>query len=337
MTAADFYEYWLNAHVTLPARFPGISSIWLHVVSFDDATWPHLPGVSHRPPSHDEFQGVPEATFVTMEGLAEFQASSKVQMDDGVNFLQEMIAYRSIGDATQTVIDRTGVPAPDGHDGLLRHLLFLRRRENVPAAEFRRFVADTLAPALAASPEVGKLRRHVFDEVEVTLDHPGVRMSRPLDRQYQAALAVIPDSGCGANRRIGPPRPGHSPSASPRWAVLGGGGMAEQEESAVFGGGGIAEQVESAVRGGGGMAEQESAVLGGEGMAEQEESAVFGGGGMAEQETTVLGGGGMAEQESTVLGGGGIIGPERAGLLAVGHEYRPAGMDIRPSSSPGSS
>jgi hypothetical protein len=30
----DFYEYWLNAHVTLPARFPGISSIWLHAVSF---------------------------------------------------------------------------------------------------------------------------------------------------------------------------------------------------------------------------------------------------------------------------------------------------------------
>jgi hypothetical protein len=56
-------------------------------------------------------------------------------MDDGVNFLQEMIAYRSIGDATQTVSDRTGVPAPDGHDGLLRHLLFLRRREGVaPAA-----------------------------------------------------------------------------------------------------------------------------------------------------------------------------------------------------------
>src|SRR5260370_36552671 len=68
-------------------------------------------------------------------GLAEFQAASKVQMDDGVNFLQEMIAYRSIGDATQTVSDRTGVAAPDGHDGLLRHLLFLRRREGVaPAA-----------------------------------------------------------------------------------------------------------------------------------------------------------------------------------------------------------
>jgi hypothetical protein len=28
MTSHDFYEYWLNAHVTLPARFPGISSIF---------------------------------------------------------------------------------------------------------------------------------------------------------------------------------------------------------------------------------------------------------------------------------------------------------------------
>jgi hypothetical protein len=196
MSTDDFYEYWLNAHVTLPARFPGISSIWLHAVSFDDAIWPRLPGVSHRPPPGDEFQGVPEATFVTLEGLAEFQAASKVQMDDGINFLQEMVAYRSIADATQTVSDRTGVPAPDGHDGLVRHLLFLRRREGVGAAEFRSFVADTLAPAWAGSAEVVKLRRHLFEEVEVTLDHPGVRMSRPLDRQYQAALeVVVADSG----------------------------------------------------------------------------------------------------------------------------------------------
>ena len=209
MTTADFYDYWLNAHVTLPARFPGISSIWLHVVSFDDVTWPRLRGVSHRPSPHDEFQGVPEATFVTMEGLAEFQAASKVQMDDGVNFLQEMIAYRSVGDATQTVIDRTGVPAPDGHDRLVRHLLFLRRRDRVTAADFRRFVADTLAPAWAASPEVGKLRRHLFEEVEVTLDHPGVRMSRPLDRQYQAALEVVMADAGGPDRF----------AASPAWST----------------------------------------------------------------------------------------------------------------------
>src|ERR1700761_4401413 len=44
LTNADFYDYWLNAHVTLPARFPGITSIWLHPVSFGDATWPRPAG-----------------------------------------------------------------------------------------------------------------------------------------------------------------------------------------------------------------------------------------------------------------------------------------------------
>jgi len=198
MTRHDFYEYWLNAHVTMPARFPGINSIFLHCVSFDDgdgdgddgATWPRLPGVSHRPPPQDEFEGVPEATFVTMEGLAEFQAASKVQMDDGINFLQELIAYASIAANTTTVSDHTEKPAPDGHDSFVRHLLFLRRRDEIPVEQFRSFVADTLAPGLAASPDVLKVRRHLFEEVETTLDHPGVRMSRPLNRQYQAAIEV---------------------------------------------------------------------------------------------------------------------------------------------------
>ena len=67
--------------------------------------------------------------------------------------------------------------------------------------------------------------------------------------------------------------------------MLGGGGIAEHEDSAVGGGGGIAEHEDSAVLGGGGIAEQEdSAVLGGGGIAEHEDSAVLGGGGIAEQE-----------------------------------------------------
>jgi hypothetical protein len=200
LTRADFYDYWLNAHVTLPARFPGIDSIYLHSVSFADATWPRLPEVSYQPPAPDDFWGVPEATFVTMEGLAEFQAASKVQMDDGINFLQELMGYASIAGNTATVIDRTGQPAPDGHDQLVRHLLFLRRRDGVPVEEFRRFVSDTLAPTWAASDEVLKVRRHLFEEVEVTLDHPGVRMSRPLDRQYQAAVEVVLADAASLNR-----------------------------------------------------------------------------------------------------------------------------------------
>jgi hypothetical protein len=191
ITSEDFYDYWLNAHVTMPPRFPGIDTIWLHVVSFDRQLWPRLPGVSHRPEPEDEFHGVPEATFRTLAGLEAFQAASRVQMEDGINFLAEMLAYRSVGPSSETVVDKLGDAIPSGHDGLVRHLVFLRRRPDVPVDALRHFVTDSLMPAYARAPGVRKLRRHLFEEIEVTLDHPGVRMSKPLDRQYQAAVEVV--------------------------------------------------------------------------------------------------------------------------------------------------
>ena len=187
----DFYEYWLNAHVTLPPRFPGISDIWLHAVSFDSQTWPRTPGISHRPAPEDDFHGVPEATFPTMEDLGAFQGASRVQMEDGINFLSQQIAYCSFGANTATELDDTGVPAPDGHDAFSRHLLFLRRRDDVSIDDFRAWVVENLAPSLAASSDVIKVRRHLFEQLEVTLDHPGVEMSKPLDRQYQAMVEVV--------------------------------------------------------------------------------------------------------------------------------------------------
>lgn len=187
----DFYDYWLNVHVTLPPRFPGISSVWLHVVSFDRQVWPRLPGVDHRPEPADEFHGVPEATFASPDDLNLFQTYSNVQMEDGANFLGEQIAYRSLAPNSVTVVDKLDTPAPDGHDGLLRHLVFLRKRGDVSSADFREFVSETLMAAYAQAPQLLKLRRHLFEEVELTLDHPGVAMFKPLERQYQAAFEVV--------------------------------------------------------------------------------------------------------------------------------------------------
>ena len=73
----------------------------------------------------------------------------------------------------------------------MRHLLFLRRRADVPAGELRRFVTETLEPAWAGSPEVLKLRRHLFEPLEATLDHPGVVLYKPPELQYQAAVEVV--------------------------------------------------------------------------------------------------------------------------------------------------
>jgi hypothetical protein len=202
MAEEDFYDYWLNAHITLPPRFPGIDCVWLHQVSFDASIWPVLPHVSARPDPQDDFQGVPEATFPTMDDLAAFQAASRVQMEDGINFLSQMIGYAGVGANSTTVRDTTD-PAPDGTDTFVRHLVFLRKRADLPVSDFRSWVDDDLVPALADSPEVLKLRRHLFEELDVTLDHPGVVMTKPLALQYQAMLEVVVTDEAALDRLVG--------------------------------------------------------------------------------------------------------------------------------------
>jgi EthD domain len=207
MTVAEFRQYWLDVHVTLPARYPGLRSVYLHLVSFADSHWPAVDGVDAAPAEADEFHGVPEATFAQMDDLVAFQDASHHQMVDGINFLSEMLAYPSVGDHSETVVDVTD-PAPDGTDGLLRHLLFLRRRPEIDVDTFRFWVADELAPMLAQHTQ--KVRRHLLEEIEVTLDHPGTVMSKPLDRQYQACVEVVlPDVAALAVL-----------AASPAWAQI---------------------------------------------------------------------------------------------------------------------
>lgn len=190
LSPAEFYEYWLNAHVTLPPRFPGIGSVWLHKTSLAESLWPTVDGVSMHPDEEDTFDGVPEATFPTMDDLQAFVGASRVQMEDGINFLSQEIGYAGVGPNSATLRDATD-PAPDGTDSYVRHLVFLRKRPGTSVEDFRAWVDDTLAPGLAASPEVLKLRRHLFEELDITLDHPGVTMTKPMDRQYQAMVEVV--------------------------------------------------------------------------------------------------------------------------------------------------
>lgn len=190
ISVSDFYDYWLNAHITLPARFPGIRSIWLNMTSFADSKWPAVPGTSSRPGPEDEIHGIPEADFATLADLDTFIKAATVQWSDGIHFLAEEITYRSLGENSQTVVEKSN-PAPDGHDGYLRHYVFLRKKPNVSVADFRKFVSEQLVPAYAKSPDILKLRSHLFEEVEGTLEHAGVAMFKPKERQYQACVEVV--------------------------------------------------------------------------------------------------------------------------------------------------
>jgi hypothetical protein len=167
---------------------------------------------------------------IPLDDLQAFIKASRVQMEDGINFLSQEIGYAGLGPNSATIRDATD-PAPDGTDTHVRHLVFLRKWAEVPVAGFRSWVDDTLVPALAASDEVLKLRRHLFEELDITLDHPGVTMTKPVERQYQAMVEVVVGDEAAFARFVGSPsterqrasRPGARPctrrgcsGASPR-------------------------------------------------------------------------------------------------------------------------
>ncbi len=81
--------------------------------------------------------------------------------------------------------------------------MFLRKRPEGSVAEFRAWVDETLVPGLAASDDVLKLRRHLFEELDITLDHPGVTMTKPMERQYQAMVEVVVEDEAAFARVVG--------------------------------------------------------------------------------------------------------------------------------------
>jgi hypothetical protein len=192
-----FYEYWRDAHVQIAARLPGIHSLWTHWVAFDDDDrWPRVDGIDGRLAEELRFDGVPEPTFLTEEAVGAFVRGMAPLMRDERNIFEETISYPSLGAGSRTLVDRLPDPAPAGDQGVLRMLVYLRRRDTVPHGAFHDWVGSDFAPALAADPRVLKLRRHLlepYDDDAVVLDagaHSVSHRKAPAD-QYQAVLEVV--------------------------------------------------------------------------------------------------------------------------------------------------
>jgi hypothetical protein len=188
-----FFAYWVNAHAAqIAARLPGIHDLWLHELSYEDGLiWPRVAGVGWELAEEDRFEGIPEPCFLSEEGVGEFLSANSPLMDDEPNVFEETIAYSSLGENSQTLVDRTDDAR--GEAGVAKFMLFLQVRPGVDPDAFRSFVRDTLAPGLAASEHVLKARRHLFEPYTDDyggMDARGLSHSKAPEKQYQAAVEV---------------------------------------------------------------------------------------------------------------------------------------------------
>ena len=101
------------------------------------------------------------------------------------------------------MVDRLPDPAPDLAEPVLRFLVFCKQADHIDSDAFRGFVLDRLAPAWAQSPELRKLRLHLFEPYvneDLLMDARDLSHYKAPEKQYQACLEVVFDDALALRR-----------------------------------------------------------------------------------------------------------------------------------------
>jgi hypothetical protein len=187
-----FDDYWRNVHGPVCARLPGQFQYWqLHVAHNERGLWPEVPGVRYDTSEENQFDGIAELSFRSVEDRNTWFTAAGILMDDEHNLFRKAIGYNTNPGNSKTWVD--GIPAgdPNGPVGVPKIHAMVKKADGVSVADFRKYITGTLAPAVAGSDLVLKFRTHLFEEVDASRpDAAGVAHSEPPEENYQAAFEI---------------------------------------------------------------------------------------------------------------------------------------------------
>lgn len=187
-----FDDYWRNVHGPVCARLPGQYQYWqFHVAHNEGGIWPTIEGINYNTDEEDQFDGIAELTFKTVEDRQTWFQASTILMDDEHNLFRQAIGYNTNPGNSITYIDGIENPTPNGLLGVEKLHVMLKKTDNVSVEDFRQYLKESFVSELVKSDLVLKLRLHLFEEVDNSRpDAAGVSHSEPPEKNYQAALEI---------------------------------------------------------------------------------------------------------------------------------------------------
>jgi EthD domain len=187
-----FDDYWRNVHGPVCARLPGQYQYWqLHVAHNDGGLWPQISGIHYSTPDDAQFDGIAELTFRSEADRNTWFRAAAILMDDEHNLFRKAIGYNTSPGNSKTYIDGIPTGNPNGSQGILKLHVMVRKADAASVSEFRRYLKETFAPAVASSDLALKFRLHLFEEVDATRpDAAGVAHAEPHEENYQAAFEI---------------------------------------------------------------------------------------------------------------------------------------------------
>lgn len=187
-----FDDYWRNVHGPVCARLPGQYQYWqFHLAHNEGDIWPKVDNIQYTSLEEDQFDGIAELTFATEAERQTWFNASAILMDDEYNIFSKAIGYNTSPANSQTYVDGIETGDPNGKLGILKFHVMLKKADGASVADFRQYMTESFAPAVAKSDLVLKLRLHLFEEVDNSRpDAPGVIHIEPPEKQYQAAFEI---------------------------------------------------------------------------------------------------------------------------------------------------
>ncbi|HLP87492.1 MAG TPA: EthD domain-containing protein [Nostocaceae cyanobacterium] len=187
-----FDDYWRNVHGPVCARLPGQYQYWqFHVAHNEGGIWPTIEGINYSTDEEDQFDGIAELTFKTVEDRQTWFQASTILMDDEHNLFRQAIGYNTNPGNSITYIDGIENPTPNGLLGVEKLHVMLKKTDDVSVEDFRQYLKESFVSELVKSDLVLKLRIHLFEEVDNSRpDAAGVSHSEAPEKNYQAALQI---------------------------------------------------------------------------------------------------------------------------------------------------
>ena len=207
ITLQQFDNYWRDVHGPVCARLPGQMEYWqYHLSAYDGGIFPDIKNIKTNTDPADQFLGIAELTFSSVEDRATWFTASAILMDDEHNIFSKAIGYTTSMGNTRTVLSRLSEPYPNGPLSELRYHVLVRKEDAVSVDDFRDYMKDTLIHAIAKRPEVVQLRYHLFDAIDTSRpDAQGVEHVEKEGKDYHAAFEISFANGLDRERFFASP------------------------------------------------------------------------------------------------------------------------------------
>ncbi|MBK9286542.1 MAG: strictosidine synthase [Flavobacteriales bacterium] len=180
-------DRWAGPHALIIAANKGLREYrQIHFAEVNPGLWPTTTGVETSIPVDRTIDGVADVTLKNLLSVLRGKDQNRLAYKDEVNIFKRTLLYAALPKWSRWY----NMSRPEEQIEA-RSMVFFRKREGIAEGDFKKFIAQELAPALANTGMLKELRSKAYMPwKQKQWDTPNVSHDNPEEVQFQASLIL---------------------------------------------------------------------------------------------------------------------------------------------------